>query len=82
MREISKFTDPEDGAEFVLFERETGKNDWRDFKIVATGNGLPKHNWWLSHSATEGRFAKSRDLALLAEHRPAAYEWFLSEVCQ
>lgn len=80
MQEISKFTDPSDSIELTLFDREIDSGDWRNFKIVAAGKNLPKQNWWIAFNRAEGRIVKNRDAGLLAEHRPAAYEWFLSEV--
>lgn len=68
--------EPDDTA-WVLQDRSQPENiakGWRPYKLSASPSAPNKANYWFSVSTTGARFARSKDLALMLQHRPALYD--------
>lgn len=58
--------------EWVLYERGSmHSHDWLDIRVVAKYGAADKASYWMSWSLREKRFARGKDAAVMAEHRPS-----------
>lgn len=82
-KNLGYWVDQENKEEwFVFLKDQQHGNDWVTLKVVANGRVQRKANYWFTRNNQNGKIGFSRDLAIMADHRPQLYSNVMRIVCE